>query len=266
MDNDRYRILLIEDDKVDQMAFKQLVKKENLPYDCTVANSVSDARNILSNEQFDVIIADYLIGDGTAIDILAEVKNTPVILVTGAGDEEVAVKSWKNGAYDYLIKDADQNYLKAVSITIENAIKYKRTEEKLQLLSHAVMSTDDSICITDMSDKVLFVNRAFCETYGYEQDEIIGKESDVLWENNPSSAGTKSYQVVDGWEVAFYHKRKDGSEFPVSLTRSAIKNENGEEIAVISVARDISDRIQVEEQLRAENARLKKLLGASANT
>jgi len=37
MDNRKYKILLIEDDKIDQMAFKRLVKDKELPYDCTIA-------------------------------------------------------------------------------------------------------------------------------------------------------------------------------------------------------------------------------------
>jgi hypothetical protein len=48
----------------------------------------------------------------------------------------------------------------------------------------------------------------------------------------------------------------------VSLTSSVIKNENDSEVAIVSVARDISERIMFEESLRAENLKLKKLLSA----
>ena len=42
-----YKVLLIEDDTVDQMAFARLVKKERLDYDCTMADAVSKAKEIL---------------------------------------------------------------------------------------------------------------------------------------------------------------------------------------------------------------------------
>jgi DNA-binding NtrC family response regulator len=155
----KHKILLVEDDQLDQMAFMRLVESENLPYDCTIAGSVGEARNILGAEHFDIIISDYSLGDGTAFDVLDLAGDTPVILITGAGDEEVAVKAWKAGAYDYLTKDIERNYLKAVPVTVENTIKFKKTEQQLQLLSGAIMSTADSVYITDLEGKIIFVNR-----------------------------------------------------------------------------------------------------------
>ena len=260
MENTRCRILLVEDDKLDQMAFKRLVEDRELPYDCTIAGSVSEAQSILGSEQFDIVIADYSLGDGTAFDILGLVKDTPTILVTGAGDEEIAVKAWKAGAYDYLIKDHERNYLKAVPITVENAIEHKKTEAKLQLLSGAVMSTDDSVYIADMENKIIFVNKAFCETYGYKKEEIIGKDSNILWMGKHQGENTRSVFRIAGStsELGFYHKRKDDSIFPVSLSKSIIRDSSGNEVAVVGVARDISDRILVEDELRTTNQKLRE--------
>ena len=262
MENTRYKILLIEDNELDQMAFKRCVDDNAIPYDCTIAGSVSEARDTLDSDRFDIIIADHSLGDGTAFDILDSAKDTPIIVVTGAGDEETAVKVWKAGAYDYLIKDLDQNYLKAIPITVENAISHKMVEKKLQLLSGAIMSTDDSVYITDMQGRIIFVNKAFCNTYGYEEQEIIGKNNAVLWVGKHQTENTRSVfqtrTVGSSWEVGFYHKRKDDSLFPVSLSRSTIKNSNGNEVAIVGVGRDISERILIEDDLRTENQNLKK--------
>lgn len=260
MENIRYKILLIEDDEIDQMAFKRLFEGENLPYDYMIAESVSEAQRVLGSERFDVIISDYSLGDGTAFDILDSVKDIPIIIVTGTGDEELAIKAWRAGAFDYLIKDLGRNYLKAVPVTIENVIKHKRTEEKLQLLSGAIMSTDESVYITDMENKIIFVNRAFCKSYGYEEEEVIGKDCNILWMEKPQSENTRSvFQIAgSGWQVAFYHRRKDGSVFPVSLSRSIIRDSNRNEIAVVGVARDISERILVEDKLRTANQKLEE--------
>jgi len=267
MENAKYRILLVEDDELDQIAFKRLLETEKLPYECTVARSAAQAREILNAQRFDIVISDYMLGDGTALDILESAKNTPFVFVTGVGDEELAVKVMKAGACDYLVKDLEGNYLKTVPITVENAVNNKKMQEKLKLLSHAIMSTEDSIYITDMEHKIIFVNSAFCETYGYKEAEIVGKDDSILWEKNDARAGNKkSYQVVGGWEVGFYHKRKDGGEFPVSLTSSVVKDDAGSEVAIVSVARDISERITFEESLRAENLKLKNLLSAKEKT
>ncbi|MDT8301113.1 MAG: ATP-binding protein [Sedimentisphaerales bacterium] len=132
MDDTRYKILFIEDDKLDQMAFERFVKVEKLAYDCTVASSVSQAKSILVCEDFDAIISDYSLGDGTALNILDLTKEIPVIIVTGEGDEEVATQAWRKGAYDYLIKDIERNYLKVIPKTIKNAIEHKKMEEALE--------------------------------------------------------------------------------------------------------------------------------------
>jgi len=260
MENTRYKILLIEDDKLDQMAFMRMVQDKELPYDCTLAGSVSEAKGILGREGFDIVIADYSLGDGTAFDIVNLVKNTSIIFVTGAGDEQIAVKAWKAGAYDYLIKDFEQNYLKTFPITIENAIKHKRTEEELRLLSQAILSTADSIYITDLEGKIIFVNRAFCKTYGYSKEEIIGKDSNILCVGKEQTINTSSVFGIPGSnrQVGFYHRRKDNDIFPVSFSRSIIKDANGKEIAVVGVARDISERMQVENKLRTVSLQLEK--------
>ena len=262
MENTRYKILLIEDDQLDQMAFKRFVDNNAIPYDCTLSGSVSQAKQVLNSNQFDIIITDHSLGDGTAFDILESAKNTPVIVVTGAGDEETAIKTWKAGAYDYLVKDINQNYLKAIPITVENAIRHNMVEKKLQLLSGAVMSTDDSIYITDMQGMIAYVNKAFCKTYGYKEEEIVGQNGNLLWIGKHQSQNTRSVfqtkTVGSGWEVGFYHRRKDDSVFPISLSRSNIKDTNGHDVAIVGVARDITERILIEDELRTESVKLKK--------
>jgi PAS domain S-box-containing protein len=262
MEGAKYKILLIEDNEIDQMAFKRFVENNAIPYDCTISSSVSEARHALSTDQFDIVITDHSLGDGTALDILDSAKNTPVIVVTGAGDEETAVKAWKAGAYDYLVKDINENYLKAIPITVENAIRHDMVEKKLQLLSGAVMSTEDSVYITDMQGRIIFVNKAFCKTYGYKEEEIVGENGNILWIGKHQSQNTRSVfqtkTVGSSWEVGFYHRRKDDSVFPVSLSRSNIKDSNGNDVAIVGVARDITERILVEDEIRTASLKLKK--------
>jgi len=262
METTRYKVLLIEDNQIEQRMFQRFVETNSIPYDCVIAGSVSEAKRVLGPEKFDIVISDHDLGDGTAFDILELAKNMPIIVVTGAGDEETAVKAWKAGAYDYLIKDVDQNYLKAIPITVENAINHKQMEKKLQLLSGAVMSTEDSVYITDMKGMIIFVNKAFCKTYGYIEEEIVGKNSGILWIQKNQGENTRSvFQTRSSgssWEVGFYHRRKDDSIFPVSLSRSTIKDSNRNDVAIVGVARDISERILVEDELRTTSLKFKK--------
>ncbi len=147
MDNERYKVLLIEDDRVDQEAFQRFVKDEELPYDCTVAGSVSEAISILDTDTFDIAIVDYLLGDGTAFDIFDSMEDIPVIIATGTGDEEIAVRAMKAGAFDYLIKDDNHNYLKVLPVNIENVVKRRKAEEKLR--SYDRLKDDLAVTVSD---------------------------------------------------------------------------------------------------------------------
>ncbi len=129
------QLLLIEDDVADQIAFKRLFWDEDGQYEYTLADSVSEARHILEKKAFDVIVTDYLLGDGTGFDILDLNRETPIIMTTGGGSEEVAVKAMKAGAFDYLIKDPDRNYLKLLPLTIEKALKMKKTADQCRIMS-----------------------------------------------------------------------------------------------------------------------------------
>jgi len=93
MKDTKYKILLVEDDKLDQMAFTRMLEAQELPYDCKIASSASQAREIIESEKFDIIVSDYELGDGTGLEILELVKGTPFVLVTGAGNEELVVQA-----------------------------------------------------------------------------------------------------------------------------------------------------------------------------
>ncbi|PKM78778.1 MAG: diguanylate cyclase [Firmicutes bacterium HGW-Firmicutes-15] len=170
------------------MAFKRTVEEQDLPYEYILAGSIYQARNILENEDFDMVVCDFSLGDGTLFDILDEMvtKGIPIIVTTGAGDEETAVKAIKGGADDYLIKDVERNYLKMLGTTIDKAINNKNInlarqhmEASLRLseekFSKAFRCNPDPITISDLiGGYYVEVNDAFFEIFGYEPDEVIG--------------------------------------------------------------------------------------------
>ncbi len=133
MSDKRIKLLLVEDDRIDRMAFERMVKSDDLPYDYSCVSSVQDGKKAIESGEFDVVVTDYRLGDGTAFDLLGAVpSDVAIVLVTGAGGEEVAVQAMKAGASDYLMKDANGNYLKTLPVTVENTVKAKATEKELK--------------------------------------------------------------------------------------------------------------------------------------
>lgn len=132
MAKDSIKLLFVDDDTIDRMAFKRFVKANNLPYEYETADSVDSAVVALGHNEFDVVVTDFNLGDGTAFDLFEYMNGVPFIVVTGLGDQEVAVKAMKQGAYDYLIKDTNGKHLQTLPITVENALKRKNAEKELE--------------------------------------------------------------------------------------------------------------------------------------
>ena len=55
---EKLKILLVEDDKIDQLAFERFVTRANLPYDYVLAGSVSQAKKVLTTTHFDAALVD----------------------------------------------------------------------------------------------------------------------------------------------------------------------------------------------------------------
>jgi len=125
------RLLVVEDDPVDRMAFERFVEDEGLPYDYYVATSIAEAREFLEREQPDIALMDYQLGDGTGLEVLEALDDVPALIVTGTGNERVAVEAMKRGAYDYLVKDPGGGHLTALPIIIDRTLIRFRAEREL---------------------------------------------------------------------------------------------------------------------------------------
>ena len=123
------KLLFIEDDEVDQISFKRFVKDRRLLYDYTIISSIAEAKKAIDSKAYDIIISDYLLSDGTAFDIFDIAKGVPIIVITGHGNEAIAVKAIKKGAYDYLVKDYERHYFEVLPVRVKNAIAYNKYDE-----------------------------------------------------------------------------------------------------------------------------------------
>jgi phosphoserine phosphatase RsbU/P len=253
-------LLLIEDDRIAQMAFERLVKNESLPYKYMIASGVQEAIAILKENHFYIILSDYILGDGTAFEILDAVKNIPIVLITGAGDEELAIKIMKAGAYDYLIKDVENRYLKFLPVTVANALKRNNAEEQLRKLSQAVHQSPSSIVITDLDGNIEYVNPRFTATTGYTIEEVRGKNPRILRsDGTPPEIYKDMWDTLaqgDEWRGEFCNIKKDGKAYWEVASISGIKNSTGKVTHYLKVAEDITRRKEAEEALRLRNEQM----------
>ena len=124
------KILYVEDE-IAHVVLTQRTLEDNIQQEFTLlhAEMISDALRILDAEpDIDLILSDLRLPDGTGLDLLKKVREREappaVVLVTGQGDEEVAVTALKAGAADYQVKQSD--YLHRLPIVISNGFAQNR--------------------------------------------------------------------------------------------------------------------------------------------
>ncbi len=129
-----------------------------------------------------------------------------------------------------------------------------KEEMKAQVhLASIVESSDDAIFSESAEGRILSWNDGAEELYGYSEKEAVGAMANDLYAY-PKDDGDVAMirQVRKGEKVKnrdTFHKRKDGSVVPVSVTKSPIKNEEGKIIAISNIVKDITDIKKREEEL-----------------
>lgn len=144
---EHWHILLVDDDPVDRKVFCRMVLQQKLPYDVQEVASCQEARDVLGTKPFDLALMDYELVDGTGVDLLPDflAAGVPVVMLTGAGTEEIAARSMRVGASDYIIKDGEGQYLRTIPMTIKNVIARSRAEKERDRLLVELKQAVDTI-------------------------------------------------------------------------------------------------------------------------
>jgi two-component system cell cycle sensor histidine kinase/response regulator CckA len=145
----------------------------------------------------------------------------------------------------------------AVIVVARDITERKRSEERLYLLSQIVERSPEMIGLGDPDGHITYANRAFLKALGYSEEEILGKHFSCTFSpRNPAALmaeivkGETKYLEGEGWQGECLRIRRDGTEFPVLLSRGAIKTPEGRAVGTFGVSRDITERKREEEDIR----------------
>ena len=139
----------------------------------------------------------------------------------------------------------------------------KEKEHQMAMLAEAVKGVNECISITDRNNKLLFVNDAFLNNYNFDRNEVLGRDISIIHvERHPSEAIQEIYRLTreGGWSGELLNRRKDGSIFPIHLSLSRIKDRDGEVVAQIAIANDITERKCAEESIRESEERYRSTI------
>ena len=210
--------------------------------------------------------------DGRLIDTGFIPVTNGIKLYTAAYHKEIRIQL-SNGSERYImvssvaIQNEEENYGGAIHTLID--IPGKGDSEREQLLDALVISSEDAIISKDLEGCITSWNRAAERMFGYNQEEAIGQHISIiipkerLFEEKRIIAAICQGKKIKHFETV--RVTKHGTEIPISLTISPIRNTKGSIIGVCKVARNITRQKQAEECLRRYTTQLEEMVVERTN-
>lgn len=244
-------VLLIEDNPLDARLVSGLLKAHSDALRCRHVPRLDQAIQLIKAIQFDVILLDLNLEDSSGYNtfsmILPVASKTAILVLSSSDDEELAVRTVREGAQDYLVKGSFDARLLVRSIRY--AYERKQSQEALRQSEATVRAifenSLDGIIISGDGWISLEVNSAAAAIMGVPREELIGStllrfvdpETETEWHN--------LFQTRSG-RTKFWIRRDDGARRLVDCGF----NTNILPERHLIVLRDITEQQNLEEQLR----------------
>jgi len=128
-------LLLVDDDPNTLASLSRAFRLAG--HEATVCDNAARAVELIRTESFDVILSDVVMPGKSGVELLEDLKKagvkTPIVLISGQANIEMAVKATKLGALDFLEKPISTDKL---LVTVENALRLSRLEDENRELRH----------------------------------------------------------------------------------------------------------------------------------
>lgn len=275
------RILIVEDDAGLAELFSDLLTQDGAL--CTHVESARLCLDWLATQQADLLLIDYSLPDLLAPALVEALRDAgrlrPFIVVTGHGDERVAVAMMKLGARDYLVKDSlvlDRlpSVVKRTLQELENERRLAATEAALRTETQRADQYFENaavmMLVLDCAGRVQRINRAGCEILGLPPSEVLGHDWFECFIPSKTHAHVREMfqRLLAGQLDLDRHAEnpvlnRAGQERLLAWHNSLIRDATGAITGVLGSAEDITDRHQAEAAQREHESFRKRIFESS---
>jgi PAS domain S-box-containing protein len=268
---DTYQILLVDADADQSEMVGEFLRIAGLPKVHSV-RSIQDLLERLESVRFDIILLDYRLSDGTGLEALQQIKDrgyqTPVIMVTGQGDERAAVQALQRGAVDYLLKTGD--YLITLPSLIRKSVQsdqlqhsMQRSLEKIRYQALLLNNVRDAVVVWDMDGKITYWNPAAEGLYGISAQERLGQQvSEVYLPVFNPPIRLLGPEQTTGHYLERQYQTPAGKTIWVSSRMAVLRDASAGNrlIGYMDVSHDITRNKRSEDALRESEARYRAIV------
>ncbi len=273
------RVLLIEDDVADARLIQDaLAGTGNKPFHVEWATCLSDAIQRLAHDDFEVILLDLTLPDGSGLEtfdqVLQAAPDTLILVLSGLTDEDTAQQAMLRGAHDYLSKGhVDAHWLPRA---LRYVIDRKASRSALQISEARFRAISDAsplgIFVSDTNGSCTYTNAAYQKISGLTLEQTLGTN----WSTaiHPEDRG----RVLDEWRSAAHGEAPFQTEFRflqhdarIVWTRvsSAVMLNGRQSFGRVQTVEDVTERksaervlLDAEESLFAEKERAQVTLNS----
>ncbi len=148
--------------------------------------------------------------------------------------------------------------LAGYTFVIRDVTEERAAQKLVTLLAHALESSREGVCLTDMSGVITYVNPMMTVLTGYQPGELLGKDLSIFYPEDFSGEEVRAIAratLAGGWSGEVDNVHKDGTRFPVHLTTSLVRDERGRAVAMVALARDITREKSLQKRLFEQEQR-----------